>query len=238
MNTLTQYFVPQWISILFMIVIPIPFILLVLFVKKHVNKTEYPLALPITVVFFILYLLYIALASNLGLFNQVLFPPKVLLFTTFPFAFFLFVVIYNAKFYTNLLHHTALDNLIKLHIFRLIGVFFVLLALHNALPKPFAFIAGIGDMLTAITSIFVAKAVINKKSYALKLTYLWNIFGTVDILFTAIAANVLTKLSIDTGSMGVDTLAFFPFCIIPAFAPPIILFLHFSTFKKLKQLSL
>jgi hypothetical protein len=95
MNTLIPYFVPQWISILFLMVIPIPFILLVLFVKKHVNKTEYPLAVPSIVVFFILYLLYIALASNLGLFNQVLFPPKVLLFTTFPFALLLFVVIFN-----------------------------------------------------------------------------------------------------------------------------------------------
>lgn len=237
MNTLTQYFVPSWISISFLLVIPFPFILLVLFVKKQVNKTQYPLALPKVSVFFILYLAYIYLASYFGFFNQVLFPPKVLLLTTFPFAFLLFGVVFNAKFYKTLLQNSAIENFVQLHIFRLIGVFFILLALHNALPKPFAFIAGLGDMITAITSIFVANAIKNKKSYALKLTYYWNIFGTVDILFTAIAANVLTKISIDSGAMGVDTLAIFPFCIIPAFAPPIILFLHFSIFKKLKQIA-
>jgi hypothetical protein len=37
--------------------------------------------------------------------------------------------------------------------------------------------------------------------------------------------------------MGVDTLAMFPFCIIPAFAPPIILFLHWTIFKKLQHFS-
>ncbi len=161
--------------------------------------------------------------------------PKVLLFTTFPFAFLLFFVVLNTEIYKTIVENTAIENLVKLHIFRLIGVFFVLLALHNALPKPFAFIAGIGDMLTAISSIFVARAIERKKSYAKKLVYYWNIFGTVDILFTAIAANVLTKVSIDTGAMGVDTLAFFPFCIIPAFAPPTILFLHWAIFKKIKN---
>ncbi|MFZ1789595.1 MAG: hypothetical protein WAT92_14850, partial [Saprospiraceae bacterium] len=103
-------------------------------------------------------------------------------------------------------------------------------------PKPFAYIAGFGDMVTAISSIFVAKAIQNKKSYAKKLSFYWNVFGTIDILFTAIAANVLTKISIDSGVMGVDTLAFFPFCIIPAFAPPTILFLHWAIHKKLRAI--
>jgi hypothetical protein len=67
---------------------------------------------------------------------------------------------------------------VKLHIFRVIGVFFILLAIHQALPKPFAFIAGLGDVITAISSIFVANAIKNNKSYAKKLTvfleHFWN----------------------------------------------------------------
>lgn len=237
MNTLTNYFVPQWVSIAFLIAIPAPFILIALFVYKAAKKTQNKIAFPATVLFFIAYLAYIAIAGYNGLFNQVSFPPKVLLFTTFPFALLLFIVVINTKVYKTILENSALEDIVKLQIFRLIGVFFILLAIHNALPKPFAFIAGIGDMLTAFTSIFVANAIKNKKSYAKKLTFWWNIFGAVDILFTAIAANVLTKMSIDTGVMGVDTLAVFPFCIIPAFAPPIILFLHLAIFKKLKSFS-
>jgi uncharacterized membrane protein (DUF485 family) len=237
MNTLTQYFVPQWMSIAFLIAIPLPFILIALFVRKEAKKNQHLTAFPIVISFFVLYLGYIGLASFNGWFNQVLLPPKVLLLTTFPFATLLFSVLLNTKVYKNILASATLQGLVTLHIFRLIGVFFVLLALHNALPKPFAFIAGIGDMLTAVSSIFVAKAITSKKNYAKKLTYAWNVFGTIDILFTAIAANVLTKISMDTGAMGVDTLAVFPFCIIPAFAPPAILFLHWTIFKKLKSFS-
>lgn len=64
---------------------------------------------------------------------------------------------------------------------------------------------------------------------------IWNTVGLVDILFTAISANILTKLSIDNGIMGVDTLAFFPFYLIPALAPPIIIALHYTIYSKLRQ---
>ncbi|KOY87427.1 hypothetical protein AD998_15925 [bacterium 336/3] len=237
MNTLTQYFVPQWISIAFLIAIPLPFILIAILIRKEAERIKHTLAFPLIVAFFILYLTYISFASLNGWFNEVSLPPKVLLFTTFPYALFLFGVLLNTKTYQNIIENVLLENLIQLHIFRLIGVFFVLLAIHDALPKPFAFIAGFGDILTAISSIFVVKAIQNKRSYAKKLTFYWNIFGTVDILFTAIAANILTKISIDTNAMGVDTLAVFPFCIIPAFAPPTILFIHWAIFKKIKNFS-
>ncbi len=237
MNTLVHHLLPQWISIAFLIAIPTPFILIALFIRKEAKKIPNERAYLMVIAFFILYLSYIALAAYKGWFNQVALPPKILLFTTFPFAFLLFVIVLQTKVYKTILENVALENLVKLHIFRLIGVFFILLATHNALPKPFAFIAGTGDMLTAVSSIFVVNTIQNKKSYAKKLTYYWNIFGTVDILFTAIGANVLTKISIDTGAMGVDTLAFFPFCIIPAFAPPMILFLHWAIFKKIQSFS-
>ena len=190
MNTLTSYFVPQWISMAFLVAIPLPFILIVLLVRREANQIAQKWAYPVVMAFFALYLSYIALAAYNGWFNQVTLPPKVLLLTTFPYAFLLFGVVINTATYKALVAQTTLESLVQLHIFRLIGVFFVLLALHHALPKPFAFIAGIGDMLTAISSVFVAKAIREKKRYAHRLTYFWNIFGTIDILFTAIAANV------------------------------------------------
>ncbi len=235
MNTLTNYYVPEWISIFFQFAILVPFVLIILFIHKEGIKNQHPNAHKTASIFFVVYLTYITIASISGWFNQVLLPPKVLLLTTFPFAFFLFVFVSRTKFYASVLEKSTLESIVGLHIFRLVGVFFVLLALHNTLPKPFAFIAGIGDMITAISSIFVVNAIRSKKKYAKKLTFYWNIFGTIDILFTAIAANVITKISMDTGTMGVDTLAMFPFCIIPAFAPPMILFLHWTIYKKMKS---
>ncbi len=235
MNPLTQYPIDQWIAIAFLIAIPLPFILILISVRKEANKLILRNTFQIVTTFFILYISYIVLASFMGWFNKVFLPPMVLLLTTFPYAFLLFLFVAKTKAYQKIIHSISLDQLVALHIFRFIGVFFVILALYDALPKTFAFIAGFGDMITAASSIFVAKAIRDRKTYAKKLTLSWNIFGTVDILFTAIAAITLTKISIDSGSMGVDTLATFPFCLIPAFAPPTILFLHWSIFKKIKQ---
>lgn len=232
MNELTPYFVPQWVSLLFLLLIPTPFVLISTFVFK---KSEKRIHFFITLTFFVFYLLYISIASYVGWFNVVSFPPRVLLYTTFPYAFLLFGVILKTPVCQKIITNTPVTAFIKLHIFRLIGVFFLLLAHYEALPTAFAWIAGVGDILAAIGSIFVVHAFNSKTSYSKKLAYIWNVFGTIDILFTAIGANVLTKIAIETGSMGVDTLAMFPFCIIPAFAPPTILFLHWVIFLKLKK---
>jgi hypothetical protein len=230
------YNFPQWIATAFTIVFPIAVVLIALLAKKSApigNKTRVFYAV---LGFYALYLGYVSVCAFNGFFDRVFLPPMVLLYSTFPLALFLFGGIMNLKIYKTILDNAQLPDLVRVHIFRLLGVFFVLLAFHDALPKPFALIAGLGDMITAITSIFVAKAIENKAVYAKKLTYIWNTFGFLDILFTAVMANVLTKISIDTGAMGVDTLAKFPFCFIPAFAPPTIIFLHVAIYKKLRNL--
>jgi hypothetical protein len=228
------YNFPQWIATVFTVVFPIAVILIAFLAKKSAVIGNKSRAFYAVLGFYMLYLGYVTLCSLNGLFDRVFLPPLVLLYTTFPLALFLFGVVINLKIYKTSLENVGVQDLVRVHIFRLLGVFFVLLAFHDALPKPFALIAGLGDMITAITSIFVAKAIESKAAYAKKLTYVWNTFGLLDILFTAIMANVLTKISIDTGAMGVDTLAKFPFCFIPAFAPPTIIFLHFSIYKKLR----
>ena len=232
-----QYQLPQWISILFLIAIPTPIFMVAFLAKKGSPEAKKNSISYVILGFFVLYFAYVGIGSISGLFNKVLFPPIILLFTTFPLAIFLFGLVINLAIYKVILHNSTLENLVSVHIFRLIGVFFLILTFHETLPRFFALVAGLGDMITAVTSIFVANAIKNQKPYARTLTYVWNTFGFVDILFTAISSLVLTKLSIDSGSMGVDVLAQFPFCFIPAFAPPVIIFLHVAVFKKLKKKS-
>jgi hypothetical protein len=229
------YNYPQWIATSFLIAFPFAILLIAFLIKKSAPFAKANRLFYTVLGFYFVYLTYITACSFNGLFDKVFLPPMVLLLGTFPLAMFLFTVVIKLKTYKTVLENALLEDLVRVHIFRLLGVFFLLLAFHDALPKPFALIAGLGDMITAITSIFVSKALSNKKPYAKKLTYIWNTFGMVDIVITAILANVLTKISIDTGAMGVDTLAKFPFCFIPAFAPPTIIFLHFSIYKKLKK---
>lgn len=235
MTNLTHYEVPQWVASAFLLLIPLPFVLLLHFIWREAKQHALRQAFPLSLLFFVLYVGYVMAASLLGWFDQVLFPPKVLLMSTFPYAFLLFGLLPKTKSFQLITEHAAVDKLIQLHIFRVIGSFFIILALYNALPPGFAYIAGFGDLITAISSVFVAQALRQKKSYAHRLAVAWNLFGAVDILFTAIAANALTKISIDTGAMGVDTLAFFPFSLIPAFAPPTILMLHWVIYQKLHK---
>lgn len=230
---MVTYPFPQWIATAFTLAFPVAIILVALLAKRSAVIGNKSRAFYAVLGFYVLYLGYVTLCSFNGLFERVFLPPMVLLYTTFPLALFLFGVVIHLKTYKTSLEAVALEDLVRVHIFRLLGIFFVLLAFHYALPKPFALIAGLGDMITAVTSIFVAKALENKAHYAKKLTYVWNTFGLLDIIFTAVMANLLTKISMDTGAMGVDTLAKFPFCFIPAFAPPTIIFLHVSIYKKL-----
>lgn len=232
----TEIFIPQWVSLSFLIVIPIPVILIALAARKGAPRERKNVFFYTVLVFYFSYFTYVTIGSFNGLFDKIFFPPIILLYTTFPLMIFLFTVVIRSTFYKTLFENIALEDLVKIHIFRLIGVFFLLLAYHETLPKFFAIVAGLGDMITAITSIFMANVIKANKPYAKKLAYFWNSFGLIDILFTAISSLVLTKISIDTGAMGVETLAKFPFCYIPAFAPPTIVFLHIAIYSKLKKI--
>jgi hypothetical protein len=226
----------QWVSAFFLIVIPIPVVLIALAVRKGAPLETRNQFFFTVLIFYFCYFTYVTIGSFNGLFERIFFPPIILLYTTFPLMIFLFTVVIRSRFYKVIVQNLALEDLVTIHIFRLIGVFFLILAYHDTLPKFFAIVAGLGDMITAITSIFVVNGIKANKSYSKKLVYFWNTFGLVDILFTALSSLVLTKISIDTGALGVETLATFPFCYIPAFAPPTIVFLHIAIYKKLKKI--
>ncbi|WP_075341589.1 hypothetical protein [Tenacibaculum agarivorans] len=221
--------IPLFISILFLIAFCFPILLIAnLFKDTSQSNTRNR-----TILFYTIYLALVTIASYYGLFDTISLPPKIIQLTTFPLLLFYLIIISNTTFYKKALKKIALSKLIQIHIFRLIGSTFIILYGYSLLPKSIALIAGIGDITTAISSLFVAKAVINQKSYAKNLALIWNTFGMLDILVTSTLAILLTKKSIDTGSLGVEFLAEFPFCFIPAFAPATILFLHISTFKKI-----
>ncbi len=184
--------------------------------------------------FYVIYLTAVSLASMNGFFNDSMLPPKIVLTTTLPLGIFL-IFIYNTAICKKATDQLSLNALIGIHIFRLIGSTFLILFFYDLLPAPFAVFAGIGDLLTAITSLFVVRAIKNDYCHARKLAYIWNTLGLLDILITSALAIIFTKISMDTGDMGVEFLAQFPFCFIPAFAPPTIIFLHLLVYRKLSQ---
>jgi hypothetical protein len=237
MNILTTA-VPSWVSILFLVAMSISVFMVANLVKNAANQANLGEKKPnslfkMVILFFGIYLFYTAGMSFTGIWQKNSLPPKILLFTALPLFIFLNLVVANTKIYKTLLSKVSLQALVGVHIFRFIGVFFLITNAYGALPTKFAYIAGFGDILTAFFSIFVIKALDAKKSDAKNLTLAWNIFGIFDILSVLISAILTTKLSIETDSKGIIEMTYFPFCFIAAFAPAVIIFLHISVFRKL-----
>jgi hypothetical protein len=143
--------------------------------------------------------------------------------------------VFRTNTFWGILENVKLSDLVRIHIFRFVGVFFIIGWYYGILPKSFAFIGGIGDIFVAVTAIFVAILIDKKAKNFKKITLIWNIIGFWDIVSVIISAVYLTKQAIENNSIGVLEMTKFPFCLIPAFAPATIIFLHICIFKKLKM---
>ncbi|MEO0573232.1 MAG: hypothetical protein AAF039_16110 [Bacteroidota bacterium] len=228
---------PIWISILFLIAIPIPVFLVAYLAKKGLHTFLTPKQASYhfygIIGFYFLYFLYVAVGSFNGLFVQNSLPPRIMVLTALPLLILYATIILNLSATNRILKVIGLSDLVAIHLFRLIGGFFVIMGVYQVVPKTFALAAGFGDIFIALSSIAVSTVLVQGQSYAKKLTWIWNTLGLVDILMTSFMAFWFTKKSIETGSLGVNVLTEFPFCFIPAFAPATIIFLHLCIYKKL-----
>jgi hypothetical protein len=187
--------------------------------------------------FYIIYLAYVSLLSVKGVFADNAVPPKMLVFATLPLAIILFVVVGNTRLFKTLLRSITLESLIALHVFRLLGAFFIMLYFYHLLPARFAFSAGMGDIITAIFALPVAKMVSRGKPGSIRAAYAWNIFGILDIVTLLVIAVITAIKSVTSGEQGILLeMNIFPFVWFPAFAPATILFLHTVIFRKLRQM--
>ena len=225
--------IPICISIAFLIAICIPVYLIARLARRYAQPDQSRALFYSILGFYGIYLIGVAIACINGSFSAITLPPKIIQLTTLPLLIFLMVIVFNLKFYKGLLKAIPIHQLILLHRFRFIGSFFLILLLLQLLPTLFALIAGLGDIITAASSFWIARNIESGKKSAHRWAILWNGFGLLDILVTSATAILLTKISMETGALGVDVLATFPFCFIPAFAPATIIFLHISIYRKL-----
>ncbi len=186
--------------------------------------------------FYIGYLAYVSILSLKGMFDNKSIPPTVMVICAIPLMIILFGIIGRTRLFKKLLRSITLESLITIHVFRLVGVFFIFLYSYRLLPAEFAFSAGMGDIITALLALPLAKMVSKGKSSSIFAVYAWNIFGILDILILLVIATIEGKKSIITGGLGVREMTIFPFVWFPAFAPATILFLHTIIFKKLHQM--
>jgi hypothetical protein len=234
--------VPTWVSVLF----SLSFLVAIYFISNEIKIAATNAQLPNNqpkrlfwgiIVFFGVYLGYASIMSLSGFFSGNSFPPKALLFTTIPFMIFVFAAILNKPLYWKIIDNMPLEKMVGLHIIRLIGFFFLLTAYYRVLPNHYALMAGIGDVSTAIGSIFVSRWIIQKKSWSKQATVVWNIYGLIDIIAVIISTILTSRFSLDNHTQGITEIAKFPLIWIPAFAPVVIIFMHIAIFKKLKRQS-
>lgn len=177
--------------------------------------------------FYVLYLVYASILAIKGVLDVDSLPPRAMVFAAIPLMIILFGVVGNTGLFKRLLGAISLESLIRLHIFRLVGVFFFILYAYHLLPAKFAFFAAMGDVITAIFALPVARMVARRAPGWKIALYAWSIFGIMDIV------DLLT-IAVMTGANGnLREMAIFPFVWFPAFAPATILFLHAAVFRKL-----
>ncbi|RNC87203.1 MAG: hypothetical protein ED556_07215 [Winogradskyella sp.] len=231
--------VPLWLSITFIVsFVTIPIFLIANAANKayYKGKTEAGIKIRNKIlIFYWTYLVIVALVSLTGVFVQNTFPPLIVVTVALPLLAFYMLYVLRQSWFKTVLQNIRLDQLVYVHIFRFVGVFFFLVYAYGGLPKSFAYIGGAGDIITAILVIPVVMALRQKKSYAKGLTWVWNFIGLTDIISVLVTATIITNHAIENGLPGVQQFGTFPFSWIPAFAPATIIFFHFIIFKKLLE---
>lgn len=127
--------------------------------------------------------------------------------------------------------------LIGIQFYRIAGVVFLTLYRQDVLPAVFAFSAGYGDIFVGLTAPIVAWWYYYKKPYARQAAILWNIIGIIDLV-VALSVGFLgfsKPVQFLPLQPSTEALSLFPLVMIPLFAVPLALLMHFLGLRVLKK---
>lgn len=163
-------------------------------------------------------------------------PPNVLMFGLTLLS--LGIVLLLAPRFRQAAAETGLTQLIGLHVWRLGGFLFLLLAAQDRLGSPFAPVAAIGDIITGTFAAVIVVSTIHGRRVRTGAIRLWNAFGLVDLA----AAVALAFLSIPGAPFQLffdvpadNAFAALPWLLVPAAIVPALFFVHLAIFAKLAR---
>lgn len=114
----------------------------------------------------------------------------------------------------------ALQILLLPHAFRYVGLFFLVPSfVASELPSGFADATAYGDLLTAVLAIFTLILLRTKSIFAMPLTWLTSLVGTIDLLKALSATDNVSNLGVVV--------------FVPAFIVPLLLVSHVVIFVRL-----
>jgi len=115
--------------------------------------------------------------------------------------------------------------ILLLHSTRHLGMMFLSPgAIYPGMPAQFAYPAAFGDLITAVLALMAIPFVLRGSVFARSLVWVFNVFGTVDLLVAIVTATIYNA-SVVMGS------AYW----IPAFWVPLLLVTHYVTFILLRR---
>lgn len=124
-------------------------------------------------------------------------------------------------------------NLIRLNVWRLVGVLFLLLMKNGQMPALWALPAGLGDILVGATAFPVASRLARPGGHRLAIAF--NVVGLLDLV-VAIGLGVTTNTGPGQLFHTVPTSALvthFPLVLVPAFLVPLAFALHMVSLLQL-----
>ena len=115
--------------------------------------------------------------------------------------------------------------ILLLHSTRHLGLMFLSPgAIYSGMPAQFAYPAAFGDLITAVLALMAIPFVLRGSVFAKSLVWVFNVFGTVDLLVAIVTATIYNA-----------PVAMGPAYWIPAFWVPLLLVTHYVTFILLRR---
>ena len=120
----------------------------------------------------------------------------------------------------------SLRTLISVHIIRFIGFYFLFLYSKGQLPYEFAVPAGIGDIVIAISALYIISNYTAERGVRITAVLIWNLFGLADIMFVIFTAARLMFSAPDS----MIALTELPLSTLITFFVPLIIYSHLVIF--------
>jgi hypothetical protein len=177
------------------------------------------------------------IAGLTGIINEPGRPPVVLAtFILLPIIGFITAYLLSPSF-REFTQTISLTLLIGSHLWRFVGLGFVIGWLRGALPGGFAIPAGFGDIIAAAGALILIP-MIRKGTASRGWLFAWNIFGLLDLLYAVISGLLYSNSAFGILSKGVTTepMVTFPVSLIPSFFVPLFILMHLLTFKRITNI--
>lgn len=129
---------------------------------------------------------------------------------------------------------TRQSSLVRLHLWRLVGILFLVLMLRGQVPALWALPAGIGDILVGVTAPWVARDVDTPRGR--RRATIWNLFGLADLI-VAVGLGIMTSpgpTQVFRTAPTTEFMTLFPMALVPTFLVPLAVTLHVVSLWQLR----